>query len=284
MDILGSLDGSGKYDILKRIEDNTSKEKCTSVKPADCHLTSDNEQVMAKCYRLFGSESERKLKVNVINNWNVSYFCEEENLNKPGIQQNRDQLPNWYCTLQKDKLEECKSLPDTVTKPLEDYINVTLENKINEKWNKEDQIESNMKRLPPKLSGVKRTKACQKCSNILPDSGRGSRTCLTCKASWTEKEDEDESLKPEKKKRTKENRSIEQRLKFYSPFMKPDLPINLKNVDHKHRPRPIVEQLPAMQGNPSSLENVRGHARQYGSFLHVPKYCRADPSYCILSD
>lgn len=280
MDLLGAYDGSGKYDALKSLDIRTSDLKFVNVKPADCHLTSDNEQVLSKSYRLFGSEADRKLQVNVINNWNVSYFCKEEDLETPGIQQDTAHIPDWFCTMRKDVLEECKILPSEKIQPLDKYQEVTLSKIIENSWDCEDTIGENIKFHPPKLSGVERSKLCRnvQCENVLPEAGKGSRTCLLCKAPWTEQK-VDKTRSEVDGKKVKEHRSIEQRIEFFSPFMKSGEEPSLKNVDHRHSIIPIVEQLPAMQGNPSSLENVRLHARQYGSFIRVPKYCNADPSY-----
>ena len=32
-------------------------------------------------------------------------------------------------------------------------------------------------------------------------------------------------------------------------------------------------------GNPSSLEEVKNHLRQYASWTRISKYCRSDPKY-----
>ena len=62
--------------------------------------------------------------------------------------------------------------------------------------------------------------------------------------------------------------------------MKQNCEPSLKNVDHNHSIIPLHVQLPAMEGNPSSLANVKSHLWQYGSFVRIPKYCEADEDYC----
>ena len=95
VNILGRTDGSGKYNLLKKIEQESAKKKEVSVFPADVDICADNEQVLSKNYRIAGSESERKLPCNVINNWQASYFCSKEDINKKGIQSDPSLLPNW---------------------------------------------------------------------------------------------------------------------------------------------------------------------------------------------
>ena len=70
-----------------------------------------------------------------------------------------------------------------------------------------------------------------------------------------------------------------QRLIFFRSFIKPNCELSLSNVDHNHSIIPLHVQLPAMEGNPSSLANVKNHLRQYGSFVRIPKYCEADEDY-----
>ena len=74
VNILGRTDGSGQYWKLKEIEAVSARKKNVTVHPADVHIVADNEQVLSKNYRLFGSEVERKLHCNVINNWAAMYF------------------------------------------------------------------------------------------------------------------------------------------------------------------------------------------------------------------
>ena len=73
VDILGSTDGSGKYDTLRKVEEQSANQKSVTVLPMDIRLTADNEQVLKGNYRICGTEQQRRLHVNVINNWMVSY-------------------------------------------------------------------------------------------------------------------------------------------------------------------------------------------------------------------
>jgi hypothetical protein len=73
VDVIGATDGSGKYETLHRVEEASADAKVVNVLPADIRLTSDNEQVLSGNYRIFGNTEQRKLQVNVINNWMASY-------------------------------------------------------------------------------------------------------------------------------------------------------------------------------------------------------------------
>ena len=79
VDVLGATDGSGKYDTITKVEEASADLKTVTVFPADVHITADNEQVLSGNYRIYGNEAQRKLHINVINNWMVSY-CETNGL------------------------------------------------------------------------------------------------------------------------------------------------------------------------------------------------------------
>ena len=80
--------------------------------------------------------------------------------------------------------------------------------------------------------------------------------------------------------RRKEERSLARRVELFKPFMKAGvLKPSLDNVNHNHSIIPVHVQLPAMEGNPSSLMNIKSHLKQYGSFACIPKYCNANQNY-----
>ena len=119
-----------------------------------------------------------------------------------------------------------------------------------------DNIEIEIVKNPPKLTGMKYPKKCLVCSCKLPQSGKGSRKCSTCGEPW--KMGKTEVIKT--KDGRKEERSLARRVELFKPFMKADvLKPSLDNVDHNHSEITVHVQLPAMVGNPSSLMNIKGH-------------------------
>ena len=85
VDIVGSFDGSGKYDKLKDLEKTSASGREISIKANDCTIVADNEQVMTSNHRLFGQADDHNLVVNVFMNWMVTYFCNPYELCKYGI-------------------------------------------------------------------------------------------------------------------------------------------------------------------------------------------------------
>ena len=68
VDITGSFDGSGKYDTLKKVIDQSADVKESFVEPADVAYVCNNEQVLTGTHRIFGSSEARKMHYSVINN------------------------------------------------------------------------------------------------------------------------------------------------------------------------------------------------------------------------
>ena len=181
-------------------EEATANLKEISVLPADIHLTSDNEQVLSGNYRIFGNEAQQKLRINVINNWMVSY-CDHSN----GLQSDTGLMPNWFTVLREDKLEVSKEFPTESSETLDKYEKKTEDSMFQKMWNEiqakgDDNIEKELMKNPPKLSGVKRKKVCQVCDKHLPEGGKGSRKCLNCGEPWkTVQEEEQEKPKEEQR-------------------------------------------------------------------------------------
>ena len=280
VNILAKTDGSGHYNTLRQEEKESAKEKEMTVFPADVDITADNEQVLSKNYRISGDEAQRKLVCNVINNWQASYFCTEDQINSRGIQAESSLLPNWMTLPRREKLKECQHFPEDSVLPLKEYLRKCLEEEVENQLvdvnvNEEDDIDMKMKLDPVKLSGRSNRRVCQECQTILPEKGAGSRKCQHCGRPWKEKKKHAENVFMQRK----QNKSRSTRAEFFKHFMLPGKSTALENVAHSHSIQPIIHQMPAMAGNPSSLENVKYHLRCYGSFARVPRYCQSDDGY-----
>ena len=280
VNILAKTDGSGHYNTLRQEEKESAKEKEMTVCPADVDITADNEQVLSKNYRISGDDAQRKLSCNVINNWQASYFCSEDQINRRGIQADRSLQPDWMTMPQKEKLEECKNFPEDSIQPLREYARKCLQEEVESQLadldgTPEDEIDIKIKRNPVKLSGRPHVRICQECETILPDKGTGSRKCQDCGKPWKEIQKSSDNVFS----RRKQNKSRCTRAEFFKHFMLPGKSVALENVAHSHSIQPIIHQMPAMYGNPSSLENIKNHLRCYGSFARVPRYCQSDENY-----
>ena len=282
INVLSRTDGSGHYDTLRQIEKEAAKTKEKTVMPADLDITADNEQVLSKNYRISGTAAERKLPCNVINNWQVSYFCNKEDIEKRGIQADPSLMPNWITTPQTAKLQDCQLFPETTLKPLTTYSKICLEEQVERQLrqldvSETDEIDEKMRRDPVRLSGRSNAYLCKSegCANMLPEKGAGSRSCQVCGRKRKEKISKQEAVFS----RRRVNKSRSQRADFFAPFMQPGKPVALENVDHRHTRQPVIHQMAAMSGNPNSLENVRYHLRCYASFARVPRYCHHDDQY-----
>lgn len=180
---------------------------------------------------------------------------------------------NWFTSLRKKELENCKEFPNNTQKPLKEYSRNCLKNQVEKNFREskeDDAIEDKIKKNPVKLTGRDQIKVCQICYNNLPKSGSGSRKCQKCGTPYQSAGNI--IAEGNKFRKTKCEKSKSRRAEFFSQFMKPGMKTALENVDHRHSIQPIHQQMPAMVGNPSSLENVKGHLRCYGSFVRLPRH------------
>ena len=114
---------------------------------------------MSKRHRIFGTEKDRGLGCNVVNNWMALYFAPSDSLNTCGLQSDSVYLPDWFTKLRLDKLELCKKFPVEESQPLVKFEKETLGKTLEMIWKKDDRIEEKLKNLP-KLTGVDRKKSC----------------------------------------------------------------------------------------------------------------------------
>ena len=68
-------------------------------------------------------------------------------------------MPNWFTMMRGDKLESCKEFPEESTKIIDNYVNKTERDKLENFWDEvkgeKDSVEKEIAKNPPKLSGVK---------------------------------------------------------------------------------------------------------------------------------